>query len=226
MTNILLSRGLYHHPDLAPYLKTHIKAGNKVLIIALSFFAKHIKDEKDYNSYYGKGGKYYDKMIKSFSLYNITEKDIDWLHYYNDTPDLARQKIKQADIIYFPGGAPDLMMKRIKAFGIKKALEDHNKVFIGSSAGAMIQLRDYHISPDFDYKSFSYEQGLDLLKGFSIEVHYRRKKKQKAALRKVNRAFKHEIYGLPDDGAIIIDQGRITCLKTAVKLYSKKGVFK
>lgn len=224
MINILLSRGIIGQEHMIKKLKPFIKANNRILIVALSFFPKFIKNEQEYDLYYNQNSEYYQKMITSFSAYNVKEANIKWLHYYNDSPADALAKIKEADVIYFTGGAPELMMRRINAFGIKKALEAHKKVYIGSSAGAMIQFSNYHISPDIDYPNFSYEQGLNLLDGFSIEVHYRRKKKQKAALRKVHRAFKHDIFAIPDSGAIIINNGQVECLNSAHKIYDKKGI--
>lgn len=226
MNHILLSRGILASPKMIPFFKPYIHENDKVLIVALSHFSKHIDNEETYNSYYGKGGEYYQKMVDSFAPYGIKESQIEWVNYFADNQKSAREKIKDADIIYLPGGSPDLMMLRIEAFGIKDALEAHQGLMIGSSAGAMIQMANYHISPDEDYPSFRYEKGLDLLKGFSIEVHYRRRKKQKAGLRKVNRAFREEIYAIPDDGAIIVTKEGINCLASARKIYEKKGVVK
>lgn len=226
MNHILLSRSILGMPEMIPYFKPYIRKNDQVLIVALSHFSKHISDEVTYNNYYEKGGEYYQKMVDSFAPYGINESQIKWIHYFKDNHESASQKIKDSDIIYLPGGAPDLMMMRIEAFGIKELLEAHQGLMIGSSAGAMIQMASYHMSPDEDYPHFSYEKGLDLLKGFSIEVHYRRRKKQKAALRKVNRAFHQEIYAIPDDGAIIVAQDGIQCLKSAKKIYHKKGVVK
>ncbi|MCF7931178.1 MAG: Type 1 glutamine amidotransferase-like domain-containing protein [Acholeplasmataceae bacterium] len=226
MNHILLSRSILASPQMIPHFKPLIHENDKVLIVALSHFSKHIGDEETYESYYGKGGEYYQKMVDSFAPYGIKESQIKWIHYFKDDHATAIKKIKESDIIYLPGGAPDLMMMRIEAFGIKEALESHQGLMIGSSAGAMIQMASYHMSPDDDYPHFSYEKGLDLLKGFSIEVHYRRRKKQKAALRKVNRAFHQEIFAIPDDGAIIVTNEAIKCLESAKKIYHKKGVVK
>ena len=226
MTNILLSRGIIGNSNMIEYFNPYIKKTDQVCIVALSHFPKYTPDEAAYNAYYEKGGEYYQKMIDSFEPYGIKEAQIKWIHYYKDDKKSAIEKIKHADIIYFPGGAPDLMMMRINAFGIKEILEAHQGLFIGSSAGAMIQMASYHMSPDVDYPSFSYEIGLNLLKGFSIEVHYRRRKKQKAALRKVNRAFRQPIYAIPDDGALIVTQESITCIQSAKKIYNNKGVVK
>ncbi len=226
MNHILLSRSIIASPKMMPYFKPYIHENDQVLIVALSHFTKHIDNEVSYKNYYEKGGEYYQKMIDSFAPYGIKESQIKWIHYFKDNQKSAIQKIKDADIIYLPGGSPDLMMLRIEAFGIKDALESHQGLMIGSSAGAMIQMASYHISPDEDYPSFRYEKGLDLLKGFSVEVHYRRRKKQKAALRKVNRAFHEEIYAIPDDGAMIVTNEGIKCIATAKKIYEKKGVVK
>ena len=87
----------------------------------------------------------------------------------------------------------------------------------------MIQFDTYHISPDKDYHQFSIKKGLGLLSGFAVEVHYRRRKKQKAALRRVHRAKKMAIYAIPDDGALIINNNQIIGIN-AYPLYDHKGV--
>ncbi len=226
MTNILMSRGILHHPIIVSDAKKYIKETDKVLMVAFSFFENQFKDEKTYDQFYSPGGEYYIKMVEAFLPYGIKEDQIEWLHYYKDTKESAIQKIEKADIIYFPGGSPILMMQRINEFKIKEALESPNKVFIGSSAGAMIQFDNYHVSPDKEHPKFSYEEGLNLISGISIEVHYRRRKKQKSALRKVNRAYRHPIIAIPDEGAVIIDEHEVKLLGNAFLMYGKKGVIR
>jgi peptidase E len=224
MINILLSRGIIFHPHIYPHLKQYIKSSDKVVVLAFSFFPLWVPSKEAYDEIYEKGGEYYQKMVDSFIPYGIPESNISFIHYFKDTHESASKKIKEADIIYFPGGAPDLMMKRILEFDLKDVLEAHQKVFIGSSAGAMIQFKDYHISKDREYPKFSYEQGLDLLKGFSIEVHYRHQKTQKRAMRKVNRAYHHDIYAIPDDSSIVVDEGVIKLIHHSRKIYNTKGI--
>lgn len=226
MINILLSRGILHHDDVVEHAKKHIKPTDQVVILAFSFFDNQFLSVDDYHAFYEKNGEYYEKMVQTFAPYGIQENQITWINYYKDSKQTASEKIKKADIIYFPGGAPDLMMKRIISFGIKEELEAHRKVYIGSSAGAMIQMRDYHISPDCEYPSFSYEKGLDLCHDFSIEVHYRRRKKQKSGCRKVFRAYRHPIYVIPDDGALIVENNQVMSIGSAYQLYDKKGIIR
>jgi cyanophycinase-like exopeptidase len=226
MTNILMSRGILNKPFIVSQVSQYIKKTDKVLIIAFSFFENQFKDQETYFNYYSTGGEYYIKMVEAFLPYGIKENQIEWLYYYKDNESTAIKKIENADIIYFPGGSPILMMNRIYEYKIKEALESPHKVFIGSSAGAMIQLDHYHISKDNEHPKFSYEEGLNLISGISIEVHYRRRKKQKSALRKVNRAFRHPIIAIPDEGAVIIDDESVKLLGNAFVLYGKKGVIR
>jgi peptidase E len=221
-----MSRGILSENQIYEHAVKYIKKIDHVLVVCFSFFDLQFKSEADYHAYYSKDGEYYQKMVDSFAKFQISEKQIDFLNYYRDNHETAIDKISRADIIYFPGGAPDLMMKRILEFNIKNALESHHKVFIGSSAGAMIQFNDYYISKDREYKKFSYEKGLNLINNLFIEVHYRRKKKQKSSLKKVFRSYKKDIYAIPDDGAIIIENNKIILINSAKKVYDKNGVVK
>ncbi|MCD4826349.1 MAG: Type 1 glutamine amidotransferase-like domain-containing protein [Acholeplasmataceae bacterium] len=226
MTHILLSRGIIGNAEMVDELKDIIKSEFRVCIIAFSFFDKHINSKEAYDLYYKKGGEYYQKMIDSFAPYGIKENQISWVYYYDDTKEMAHKKINEVEIIYFPGGSPDLMMKRIIEFDLKELLESKDKIFIGSSAGAMIQFDDYHISKDVDYDCFSLQEGLSLINEFIVEVHYRRRKTQKSALRKMHRLTHKNIYGIPDDGAIIYHNKEIKTINTALQLYNKKGVIR
>lgn len=226
MVNILLSHSILNQPHVFEHAKKFIRSTDYVAILAFSFFDHQFLTEQDYHQFYEKNGEYYEKMMNIFDTYGIKENQVLWINYYKDTKTSAIEKIKKADIVYFPGGAPELMMKRILEFDIKEAIEAHQKVYVGSSAGAMIQFREYHMSPDYDYPHFSYEKGLNLCTGFFIEVHYRRRKKQKSALRKVHRAYHQPIYVIPDDGAIIVDQNEIFCIGSAYQYYDKKGIIR
>lgn len=224
MINVLMSRGILGTPPVVEALKGTIQSHSKVAILLYSFFEKDFPDEQSYHAYYEIGSEYYLKMVQSFAPYGIKEDQLIWINYFKDNTEVAKDKINQADILYFPGGSPDQMMKRIIERDLKETIEKHQKIYIGSSAGTMIQFQMYHISKDKDYHAFRYEEGLNLLHGFSVEVHYRRKKKQKSALRKVFRAFRHPIFTIPDDGILIVDQEGITLIETADILYDHKGI--
>jgi peptidase E len=226
MIHVLTSRGILREPFMVEALKDIIKKEHKVCVVALSFFETHIYTIEAYDAYYKKGGEYYQKMIDSFEPYGIKENQISFVYYYDMTKEEAKRNIDKADIIYFPGGAPDLMMKRINEFELKEHLEKQEKIFIGSSAGAMIQFSQYHISPDLDYDKFSLHEGLNFIDKFIIEVHYRRRKKQKSSLRKMYRDTHKPIFAIPDDGAIIYDHKHLKLLGSAKQLYNHRGVIR
>ncbi|MDL2292825.1 peptidase E [Acholeplasma sp. OttesenSCG-928-E16] len=212
MINVLTSRGIINQGDVFVYLKEYIKSSHKVLLVNFSFFKKFVKNKEDYELIYGNNGSYTNRIIDSFFPYGISMKNFDILHYYNDTHETALKKIKAADIIYFPGGAPDEMMDRINEFKIKEALEDKDKIFIGSSAGAMIQFNHYHITKDRDYKKFSYQEGLHLIDDYFIEVHYKKNFRYKKSQKRIFKDHQEPLIQIPDSGCVIIDDKRIFLL--------------
>ncbi|MFP4187755.1 MAG: Type 1 glutamine amidotransferase-like domain-containing protein [Acholeplasmataceae bacterium] len=226
MTHILLSRGILGTPPVVDRVGSYLKATDRVVIVNLSFFLFHLPDEASYRAFYDRGSPYYDKIVASFAPYGIREDNIVWLDYYQDSNEVAKDKIRNADVLYFPGGAPDLFMERIIERDLKRDIEAHRGVMIGSSAGAMIQFHCYHITPDREYASFAYGEGLDRIRGFDIEVHYRRRKKQKKAMRRVHRDGVHDIYALPDEGVILYHQNLVMPYLGARQIYAKKGIIR
>ena len=120
-----------------------------------------------------------------FLNYGIKEEQVNWIYYKQTKYTDALKLIENADIIYFPGGAPDLMMQRIKDENLLTPLKQFKGIVMGSSAGAMIQFDTYHISKDQDYFKYSLHTGLGYLDNFMIEVHYRRRKQQKKRYAKI-----------------------------------------
>lgn len=221
-----MSRSDLIHPKIKPTLEKYIKPRMKVTVVAYSFFDSQYPTPDVYRIDYEPEGKYYEKVVEQLIPFGIKEQDIAWINYYDDTTAEAIKKITGADILFFPGGAPERFMDRIHEKGLYEAINNHKKLYIGVSAGTMIQLKHYHISPDLDYKKFSYQHGLDLLKGFYVDVHYRRRKKQKAGMRRVFRAFHKPIYVIPDDGCLIVDDGHIKVVHTTKLYYKNRGVTK
>lgn len=220
--NILMARSsALVAPDAYEHLKDILTEKMRVVVLGFSFFGNLSKEK--YFEYYGKNSEYALKIADNFKPYNI--ENIDWVYYYDMDQATSIELIKNADILYFPGGAPDLMYERIIEKGLLEILTSFNKIIIGSSAGAMIQLAKYHISPDYDYHKFSLHKGLGYLDEFFIEVHYNRRKKQKSSMRKVRRLFKKPIYIIPDDGLLIVKNKKdIICINTSKKMYNPKGI--
>ncbi len=214
MINILLEGYDIDAPWLYGELKNYIKPEYSVAAVAFSFKDSRVRSRSDWDALYSKeNGKYYDKITRGFTSYGVSRDKISFINYFADTKQSASQKIEAADIIYFLGGLPDRMMERIKEFGLYDALMSHNGIIMGCSAGALIQLAEYHLSPDEDYPEFKYYDGLPYLNNFYVEVHYEGTEAQDKAIRRVLAERDKTVYatGL-GAGAILVDNGNIKLL--------------
>lgn len=214
MVNILLEGYDIDAPWLYDELKNYIQPTHRVAIIAFSFRDSRVKSLDDWNNLYSKdNGIFYDGIVGSFSAYGISEHNISFVNYFTDTKESAKRKIENADIIYFLGGLPDRMMDRIKEFDLRDSLMNHKGIIMGYSAGAVIQLAEYHLSPDDDYPEFRYYEGLSYLNNFYLEVHYENTSIQNAAIQKVIEERKKTVYAtVCMKGAILVDNGIIKLL--------------
>lgn len=216
MVNILLSRSYIDNPWLYIYFKKYIKKGMRVLVIPWSFYPDY-----DYDNY-RPGGDYYNRLVNQFIPYDIEEKDIHWLDYYEDNHDDMVKQIKKADLIYLTGGLPDKLFERLNEHNLAESLEKFDGVMVGISAGAVVQFKTYHLSPDQDYKKFDIYPGLDLIHDFGVDVHYDKKFKQKRSIKKMSKIIDRPYYTIPDAGALINDNGRVILINGSKEFYIKK----
>ncbi|MBQ8551345.1 MAG: Type 1 glutamine amidotransferase-like domain-containing protein [Clostridia bacterium] len=214
MVNILLEGYDIQAPWLYDELKNYIKPTHKISVVAFSFRDSRVKSLLDWNVLYGEdNGRFYAGIVGGFTAYGVSKDNISFINYFTDTKESARQKIENADIIYFLGGLPDRMMERIKEFDLVDVLLKHNGIIMGYSAGAVIQLSEYHLSPDEDYPEFKYYKGLTYLNDFYLEVHYEGTEAQKASIQKVISERGKTVYATTlMSGAIIVDEGDIKLL--------------
>ena len=223
MKHLLLSRSILDQPYIYDVMQHHIQKDDRVLVILYSFFDIWFSTEAQYQAYYHKDAEYVQKMQRQFSIYGVSE--VSFLNYYADDETTRIEKIKHATILYFPGGAPDQMMKRFDQHQLVKPLKQFKGLTIGSSAGAMIHLKKPHLYKDDDYHKFQYIQGLGYMDGFDISVHYRRRNQQDKAIRRVVSERAIDIYAIPDDGGLFIHNQNIQLLGSASKIMNHKGKF-
>lgn len=211
MINILLEGYDIDASWIYNELKNYIKPNHSVAVMAFSFRDSQVKTLLDWNALYSKeNGRYYGGIVGGITAYGIPEENISFINYFTDTRESAAQKIKTADIIYFLGGLPDRMMDRIREFDLYNVLMAHNGILMGYSAGAVIQLAEYHLSPDEDYPEFKYFEGLPYLNDFYMEVHYEGTEVQDEAIRRVLSERGKTVYATAvRSGAILVDNGNI-----------------
>lgn len=214
MINILLEGYNIQEPWLHQALKQYIQPHHVVAVVAFSFNDKRIASLQDWNGLYSQnGGKYYAGIVDGFAAYGIPHKQVHFINYFSDTHESAAHKIKSADIIYFLGGLPDRMMERIRAFDLYDVLSKHQGIVMGYSAGALIQLSEYHLSPDDDYPDFQYYPGLSYLNDFYLQVHYERTATQNQSIQRVLTERRKPVYApATQAGAVLIDNGALTLL--------------
>lgn len=205
MVHILLDGYDFGEDWLRRELGKYMKPTCKVAVLAFSF-RDRVKSLADWNALYAPGGKFYAGQIGQFAAYGIPKENVTFLNYFTDTKESAAKKIKEADIVYFLGGLPDRMMDRIREFELEGVLTEHGGIVMGYSAGAVIQLTEYHLSPDGDYPEFGYYRGLPYLDGFYLEVHYEGTDVQKDAIRRVLAERGKPVYAIGNRaGGILVD---------------------
>ena len=214
MINILLEGYDIDAPWLYDDLKNYIKPNLSVAVVAFSFRDNRVKSLADWDALYSKeNGKYYDGIVGGFTSYGVSADNISFVNYFTDTKKSAAQKIEAADIIYFLGGLPDRMMDRIKEFDLYDILLRHEGIIMGYSAGAVIQLAEYHLSPDDDYSEFKYYEGIPYLNNFYMEVHYEDTEVQNESIRRVLNERGKTVYATSlRAGAILVDNETIKLL--------------
>ena len=211
MVNILLDGDDIDAPWLYESLRPHIRPSDRVAVVAFSFRDTRVKTAEDWDRLYSKeSGMYYGGITGGFAAYGIPESQISFLDYFRDTKEAAAEKVENADILYFLGGLPDRMLDRIEEFALTEPLLWHRGVVMGYSAGAVIQLAEYHLSPDEDYPEFAYYRGLPYLKDFYLEVHYEGTEVQNASIRRVLAERGKPVYATAlRAGALIVEDGRV-----------------
>jgi len=214
MVNVLLESYDLTADYLCQTLHRYIKPGSKVAILAFSFLDSQARCDEDWQGLYGKeSGMFYHWLVDPFAEFGIREENIRFVNYFTDTKQSAAQALEQADILYFTGGLPDRMMERIDEFALREVLLRHDGIVLGCSAGAVIQLEEYHLSPDRDYPAFGYYPGLPWLKDFYVEVHYEASDVQHQAIRRVLQERGKTVYATAQNvGAIVVDEAGIQLL--------------
>lgn len=214
MVNVLLESYNLTEPFLYDALKPYIKLHHRVAIVAFSFLPSQATTLEQWLTMYGREeGMFYHWLVDPLMEFGVLEDNIEIVNYFADTKESAADKIRKADILYFTGGLPDAMMDRLVEFDLLELVKEFDGLVLGCSAGAMIQLREYHITPDWDYPEFGYYNGIPWLEDFYVEVHYEETDLQKACIKRVLRERGKTVYAIfHDRGAILIENGKIKLL--------------
>lgn len=216
MANILLN---YYNFDgdwakdyVAPYL-----TGKKVLILPLAFREIQAWDYDSWQNIYGKNGEKYQNIIQPFLAFGIDEEKICWLNCFDKCQNYV-DMIQNADVLFFTGGMPEKAIAWMKKLGITDAVKNFGGTVMGASAGAMLQLENYHITPDDDYESYGLWKGLGLVKGLDLEVHYLATDLQNSCTKRAIDDLKLPVYQMWHEGGLIVDGDSVKILGNVNKV--------
>ena len=210
MTNILLNYYNFDDEWARPYLEKMLKNRPHVLILPLAYRETQAWDNDSFLCVYGKHGEKYDNILRPFLAYGYAEEDIEWLNPYDGSNHLSQ--VQNAELLFFTGGMPEKAIARMEQLGITDAVKNFSGIVMGASAGAMLQLESYHITPDEDYDSYGIWRGLGLVKGIDLEVHYLATDLQRECTARAAKELKLPVYQMWHEGGLLIDNGKITVM--------------
>lgn len=216
MVNILSSSAIYGSSWCRDELQPFFGGFSKVLIIPFSFRDDVDTSEKLkalYDPEYGK----YNFVVAPLLELGVKRQNITFLDYFDKNTEIALNEIAESDVIYFTGGLPDRMMERIADYGILDALKAFKGIVMGFSAGAMVQLEEYHITPDEDYPAYCECRGLGYVKQMDIEVHFTGSEVQTNGIGRAIHSFGHKVYAIAEDGLLLVQDGTVKCVGNVVE---------
>lgn len=132
------------------------------------------------------------------------------------TKDLAKDFVREADVIFLSGGDTYIENEFFKEIHLATLLEDYSGVIIGQSAGSINMAGHVYNSPEEgDHSEPIYFDGLGL-SNINIEPHFELDSSSFDELQMYQRrhlleeSFKRPVYGLCDGAHIIEVDGRAT----------------
>ena len=111
--------------DFKEELCEYFSEESRVAVVAFSFYDDFVFDKESWERVYGRGiGNCYFETVDPLSVFGGKEENISFINYFTDTKETAKEKIKNANVIYFTGGLPDRMMDRIEEFELTDTTRD------------------------------------------------------------------------------------------------------
>ena len=219
MKNVLLNIYEFDAPWAYETLKNVILPGMKVAVLTMSH-GEEIPDAAVWEGLYLPGGRIYEVLTHTFAAYGIPAENMTFISWYHHDGAYAKRVLEDSDAVFLTGGLPDRFCDRIRQWGIEEELRDFDGVMIGVSAGAMMQMKEYHITPDEDYDSYGYYEGLGILEGFEPEVHFCDSEIQRESIARYRSERNKSVYAMTNQGGLLVENGTITTLGDVV-LYTE-----
>ena len=212
-----------HYLDIRKYIKDNYK----VAVLPWAFPVE-LDSEKFENEYFSKDTNRYQRNIGALKKLGIKEENIIICNCYKDDRDKLLNILEDVDVIFLPGGNPEMMYQKIvHDMELLYVLKHTKKIVVGESAGTELQLKRYFITAKNNYyKYFAFYDGLGLLDDpFYMDVHTVNNKNYLNKLQKVADEKSKDVYAIYDGGVIIYnrDSLKISVLEPVKKFSPKRS---
>jgi hypothetical protein len=172
-------------------------------------FPLEIDSDTLMKDYFKKDGEKYHKYVDALINLGINEKNIFIGDCYNDSKDLLKDKINNANILVLPGGNPEMFFAKVVQE--KELLYDikyFKGLIIGESAGCELHLKRYFITAKNNfYKYFAFYDGFGIINDpFYMDVHSINNKLYLNKLQKIANEKRKTVYAIYNDGAILLNR--------------------
>lgn len=204
MYSVLMSNFSSGFVYIKDKLRDIIDKDTKVVVIPWSFAAelesRNIKDFFD--------DKKFNKYINPLIEMGLNKDNVIILDCYKDSKEYMINSINNSSILILTGGNPEMFYNKVMESYILDCLKKYNKIIIGASAGAELQLNKYFITKKNNYyKKFAWYNGFGIIDNdFYFDVHSVNKGRYLPSLEKRSKDIKKDIYCLFDSGVIIYNR--------------------
>ena len=222
MFSVLMSKIELGFPLVEEKMKKYIGKDSKVVIIPWSF--PNETNEEGVKEYFE--SKIKSKYVLPLLNIGVKEKNINYLNCYSDTFNLMKKSILNSDVLVLTGGNPEMFYNKVKTTGLFEIIKEYDKIIIGSSAGAELQLEDYFITAKNNYyKKFDWYKGFGVIdNSFYFDVHSLNDEKYLSQFNKIAKEKNKNVYAIFDDGVIICNRqnGELELFGNVMTFSSKK----
>ena len=155
-------------------MKKIIKPNSKVLCFSGADYKWQLDNLEELRT-----GRYYEEQYAPFRDLGVQPGNFYIVHPKDNIRTIKNEFIC-SDIIFLAGGHMSVIDMLLNYFGLWTLMKVSDKHIIGVSAGALIQLEKYDITPyiDDDYDYYDTCKGLGLVKDLRLIVHYNNERKE------------------------------------------------
>lgn len=173
-----------------------------ILVLPVCTMPKYVSNDIEWEQYFGEGGRLNHRITSILQQAGAISERVFFYNYLSD----SNVTLSDYSCIILPGGDAELGIDRLMKSGLDRQLAVYSGTIIAYSAGALILLDKYFLSPNYYYKMFSIHQGLGILHAdFALEVHYDFTEKMRSYVLCAINELNCPVYAIGDSGAMKFD---------------------